>query len=106
MHLLKRDSTPTGHVDILAKIFDSAFHHSRIRCPLCEWQPTPSSQWSCVDNPYPEAFFSGCGRAWNTFETFGTCPGCTHQWQFTACLSCGQWSPHDAWYEDEDPTED
>ena len=106
MDLLKRDSTPTGHVDILAKILDSAFHHSRIRCPRCEWQPQPSSLWSCVDNPYPEAFFGGCGRAWNTFETFGLCPGCTYQWSWTACLSCGQWSPHEEWYEEEDPVDD
>jgi hypothetical protein len=101
MLLLKRDPTPTGTVDILAKILDGAFDRSRIRCPVCEWQPQPSSMWTCVDNPHPEAFLAGCGRSWNTFETFGACPGCAHQWQWTACLACGQWSPHELWYDDE-----
>ena len=101
MHLLRRESTPSDIAGILAKIVDDAFHRSRIRCPKCDWQPGPSSLWTCVDTPFPEAFRGGCGRSWNTFETSGACPGCAHQWQWTACLVCSQWSLHEDWYEDE-----
>ena len=101
MHLLKREPTPTGIAEILTRIVDDAFDRSRIRCPKCEWQPAPASTWTCVDNEFPEVFHGGCGRSWNTFETFGRCPGCSHQWQWTACLSCGVWSPHETWYDHE-----
>jgi hypothetical protein len=101
LDLLKRDPTPSDVADILTKIRDGAFERSRIRCPQCEWQPLPSSLWTCVDVPFPEAFHAGCGRSWNTFETFGACPGCAHQWHWTACLSCARWSLHEDWYEDE-----
>ena len=72
----------------------------RIRCPLCAWQPVPSSLWSCVSVGAPEHFDRGCGTAWNTFLTRGRCPGCAHQWRFTSCLQCHQWSPHEEWYDD------
>ncbi|HEX9241335.1 MAG TPA: hypothetical protein VF875_02725 [Anaeromyxobacter sp.] len=61
----------------------------RIRCPLCRWQPVKSSRWYC----------SHCGARWNTFETGGVCPGCTHRWLVTACLSCQRYSRHADWYE-------
>jgi hypothetical protein len=70
----------------------------RIRCPLCLWQPRRSDRWCCVDCAAPEYFFNGCGTQWNTFETRGICPGCGHQWQWTACLACHGWSLHDDWY--------
>ena len=70
----------------------------RIRCPLCEWQPTPSSLWSCYGADTPEAPFTGCGTEWNTFDTGGKCPGCGHQWRWTSCLRCGGWSLHAEWY--------
>lgn len=68
-------------------------HHSslcgpRIRCPHCEWSPTPADIWTCA-----------CGHAWNTFDTGGVCPGCLHQWLKTQCLSCQSWSAHSDWYE-------
>ncbi|MDQ3800088.1 MAG: hypothetical protein M3384_11585 [Acidobacteriota bacterium] len=73
---------------------------SRIRCPLCRWQPRASSRWCCVaDGGYPHFFYGGCGAVWNTFETRGLCPGCNHQWTWTDCLRCWQSSPHEAWYE-------
>jgi hypothetical protein len=75
---------------------------SGIRCPLCSWQPRPSSRWACVDCPTPELFFGGCGTVWNTFDTHGVCPRCTHAWQWTSCLACGGWSLHDDWYIDEE----
>jgi hypothetical protein len=26
------------------------------------------------------------------------CPGCAHQWRYTACLRCEGWSLHEDWY--------
>jgi hypothetical protein len=77
---------------------DKTTDFSRIRCPLCRWQPRPSSRWFCADAGFPEYFFGGCGTAWNTFASCGVCPGCTHRWQWTTCLRCGQWSLHNDWY--------
>ncbi len=71
---------------------------SRIRCPLCQWQPQKSSRWCCADAPFPENFYGGCDTHWNTFETRGKCPGCQHQWRYTTCLSCHQNSLHEKWY--------
>lgn len=59
----------------------------KIRCPLCEWQPTRSDEWSCV-----------CGHCWHTFDTGGVCPGCMTQWMETQCLHCHGWSAHSDWY--------
>ena len=63
-----------------------------IRCPLCAWQPTPSSRWCCDASDAPEPFFQGCLTYWNTFTTRGLCPGCDHQWKWTSCLRCHGWS--------------
>lgn len=71
---------------------------SRIRCPLCQWQPNASSRWCCAPNEYPEYFYGGCYTSWNSFETRGLCPGCQHQWRWTICLSCHGWSLHEDWY--------
>jgi hypothetical protein len=73
---------------------------SAIRCPRCGWQPAASSRWSCNAEHAPEPSFTGCGTVWNTFDTKGRCPGCQHQWQWTSCLSCGEWSLHLDWYEE------
>lgn len=72
---------------------------NRIRCPLCEWRPSKFSRWVCSDCENPEYFYSACGTVWNTFTTQGLCPGCKHQWRWTSCLSCSQWSLHETWYE-------
>src|SRR5262245_29181454 len=71
----------------------------RIRCPHCDWEPAPSSRWMCSWSDTPEPYFSACGAVWNTFSTRGRCPGCEHQWQWTSCLHCGEWSRHEEWYE-------
>ena len=72
----------------------------RIRCPRCQWVPESSSRWSCLDSRgYPEYFDGGCGTSWNTFQTRGKCPGCSHQWKWTICLACAAWSIHGDWYE-------
>jgi hypothetical protein len=62
----------------------------RIRCPKCSWMPTAESRWYCS---FP------CLCCWNTFATRGKCPLCGKQWLTTACLSCGEHSDHEAWYE-------
>lgn len=60
---------------------------SRIRCPICAWEPAKDSRWICT-----------CKHTWNTFDTGGVCPACLIQWTYTACLSCRSWSPHSDWY--------
>jgi hypothetical protein len=61
-----------------------------IRCPKCGWRPGPQDRWACK-----------CGHIWNTFDTGGVCPACLYQWSVTACLRCGDWSPHSDWYAQE-----
>jgi hypothetical protein len=97
---LRRDDRHGVSHDILEKFRETARRH-RIRCPSCGWQPAPSSRWFCVAAGPPEHFSPGCGTSWNTFDTRGRCPGCDHQWRWTACLACGAWAPHDDWYEPE-----
>jgi hypothetical protein len=80
---------------------DEAPDYERIRCPHCRWRPRASSRWYCVECPHPEQFDAGCGTGWNTFDTRGRCPGCGHQWRWTACLSCNEWALHEDWYERE-----
>lgn len=65
-----------------------------IRCPSCKWRPTKHDTWGCAP---------GCGYSWNTFETRGECPSCGKRWTKTQCTRCGQWSDHDAWYEQDKP---
>ena len=71
----------------------------RIRCPLCDWQPSAADVWACESYGTPEPYFGGCGTIWNTFATHGRCPGCAHQWTWTSCPHCAQWSLHEDWYE-------
>jgi DNA-directed RNA polymerase subunit RPC12/RpoP len=78
---------------------------SRIRCPLCSWQPEASSRWCCSCVGTPEPRFESCGTVWNTFDTRGRCPGCGHQWRWTTCLRCAAASLHEDWYEDSDGSE-
>src|SRR4051794_30533938 len=96
--LLKRD--PSRLDDIDEKIaFDEDEPLEGIRCPLCRWHPSPSSRWSCLSLDGPEPPFPACGAVWNTFSTRGRCPGCSHQWRWTSCLRCGEWSLHEDWYD-------
>ena len=97
----KRDDPTRGVIDIVAHMRDTAKRH-RIRCPACGWQPDKSARWLCVETGAPEHFSPGCGTAWNTFDTRGRCPGCSHQWQWTACLHCSAWARHDDWYTPEE----
>jgi DNA-directed RNA polymerase subunit RPC12/RpoP len=81
---------------------DEAPEFERIRCPACRWRPRASDRWVCGDRGHPEYFYSGCWTCWNTFDTRGLCPGCGHQWRWTCCLSCHEWSLHEDWYEKDD----
>ena len=98
MLLLKHAPTPDLHA--FDRLLDDDDALSGIRCPLCGWRPSAASRWSCSAIGTPEPFFEGCGTIWNTFSTAGRCPGCSHQWQWTSCLQCEQWSPHADWYEE------
>jgi hypothetical protein len=74
-----------------------------IRCPKCAWRPSQSDRWCCLAIDTPEPPFDFCMTEWNTFSTHGRCPGCRHQWTWTSCLRCGQWSLHEDWYEHRAP---
>jgi rubrerythrin len=100
LFLFQKNSTPGKFIDESEKLKDDSTDFSRIRCPVCRWQPNASSRWYCADAGYPHYFFNGCGTVWNTFDTRGRCPGCGHQWKWTDCLRCGNCSPHEAWYEE------
>jgi len=80
---------------------DETLDFSRIRCPLCKWQPKPSHRWFCAPCGLPEFYADGCGAHWNTFTTRGRCPGCSHQWRWTSCLNCEGWFLHEDWYEND-----
>ena len=99
--LLKNHRAPVPTIiDVPGAHDQEAFN--RIRCPLCTWQPSPSSRWCCDCVGTPEPAFEGCGTVWNTFATRGRCPGCHHQWRWTSCLRCEQPSLHVDWYEETD----
>ena len=85
----------------LQRVLAPAPGKARIRCPHCLWQPRRNSIWTCLPIGAPEYLARGCGHSWNTFDTQGLCPGCSHQWLHTSCLACGQWALHVDWYERE-----
>src|SRR5258707_12233694 len=97
-HLFQKTPVPDDITDSLAGLDEAETQLRRIRCPLCHWQPQSSSLWCCLNCGHPEYFYEGCGTSWNTFTTKGLCPGCLHQWRYTACLQCAGWSLHDDWY--------
>jgi hypothetical protein len=94
---LFRKTSNSDESIIVEKLKETPVDFSRIRCPLCRWQPSASSRWFCADDD----FHFGCGTDWNTFDTRGICPGCNYQWKWTDCLRCFRSSPHEAWYENE-----
>ena len=97
LHLFEKSRVVKNLSDKLEELEDQS-DFGRIRCPLCRWQPRRFDRWCCVDCADPEYFFNGCGAVWNTFETRGVCPNCSHHWQWTACLACHGWSLHEDWY--------
>ncbi len=94
----RRTFSPDDIAEKLPQTAKSETDFSRIRCPLCSWQPQKSSRWWCADAGFPEYFYEACGTSWNTFETGGRCPGCAHLWRWTSCLRCGENSLHKDWY--------
>jgi len=99
VHLLRRPvPTPVVVRDPGESRDEDEGGEPRIRCPKCDWQPDATSRWNCAPVDEPEHFPDGCGTTWNTFATRGCCPGCQHIWQWTSCLACHEWSPHEDWY--------
>jgi hypothetical protein len=99
--LLKKDLRQDQSTDTKFELEDDR-DFVGIRCPRCRWQPKASSTWYCDGSRTPESPFDGCGTTWNTFVTRGRCPGCGHQWRWTVCHRCDQWSLHEDWYEERD----
>jgi hypothetical protein len=99
--LFQKTLLPEEFVEKAVEIEREETDFSRIRCPLCKWQPRASDRWMCLDCGHPEFFFNGCYTSWNTFSTGGRCPGCAHQWRWTSCLRCEGWSLHEEWYAEE-----
>lgn len=102
LSLLKRSPSLETPLKVVPDL-DERDAFAGIRCPLCDWRPDDSSLWRCDPSHGPEPPFPGCGAVWNTFRTAGQCPGCSHQWKWTSCLSCHRWSLHADWYEDKRP---
>jgi hypothetical protein len=100
LQLFKDERVSGGTLVNISRDEEESF--SGIRCPQCHWRPSASSRWCCECAGTPEPRFDACGAEWNTFSTRGRCPGCAHQWRWTSCLRCGQWSLHDEWYETEE----
>ncbi len=99
--LLQKNLDENEMIDRLKGMeLDESDDYRRIRCPHCNWQPKASSRWFCSDCDHPEYFYNGCGSFWNTFDTEGICPGCSHKWRWTSCLDCGEWALHKDWYQE------
>lgn len=99
--LFQKGKLPDDVIERATRLNEEESRYRRIRCPVCQWQPTASSRWMCSNCGYPEFFYHACGTVWNTFDTRGRCPGCQHQWRWTMCLSCWAWSRHEDWYRPE-----
>jgi hypothetical protein len=98
--LFLKESRKADDIVIPSTTLDDDDELNGIRCPLCAWRPSPRDLWCCLRLPdSPEPPFPSCGTMWNTFSTRGKCPGCRHQWKWTTCFQCHQWSLHDDWYE-------
>ena len=97
--LLLKESRKTEQIVADVARLDDDDELQGIRCPKCSWRPTRSDLWCCFALDTPEPPFDFCLTSWNTFSTHGRCPGCRHQWIWTSCLSCEEWSLHEDWYE-------
>ena len=99
--LLFKDSRKTERIVIPREdLLEDDGQLEGIRCPKCAWRPKASDMWCCFAIDTPEPPFNFCMTTWNTFSTHGKCPGCQHQWLWTSCLHCAQWSLHVDWYEE------
>ena len=56
-------------------------------CPSCGKPPITGNFWQC----------GNCNTAFDTFATFGQCPGCAARFNITACGECGTRSPIAQW---------
>jgi Zn-dependent protease len=71
----------------LLRTMEAAPKRDGFACPQCKAPPPVGEFWRCA-----------CGQMFDTFATRGRCPRCARAFQFTACNSCNQMSPHPAFY--------
>jgi hypothetical protein len=55
LELKKSDSTKFD-LKVIEKFEDAPTDFSKIRCPVCTWQPRPFDRWICTDVDAPEFF--------------------------------------------------
>ncbi|MEP6924740.1 MAG: hypothetical protein ABI954_09770 [Pyrinomonadaceae bacterium] len=96
--LFRKTLKPEETIDKVTELDRKENHFERIRCPLCQWEPQSADRWTCADGGHPEYYYGACYTSWNTFATRGMCPGCHHQWRWTTCLRCHDFSLHEDWY--------
>lgn len=58
-----------------------------IQCPSCGVAPPPGAYWTCP-----------CGKAFDVFESRGTCPNCGGMFTMIPCPACQQLAPPGAWF--------
>jgi Zn-dependent protease/DNA-directed RNA polymerase subunit RPC12/RpoP len=56
-------------------------------CPVCHVAPPAGAVWRCGQ----------CGRAFDPFETLGTCPHCSASYAAMSCPECGSLRPLAEW---------
>jgi Zn-dependent protease len=56
-------------------------------CPACKTAPVIGDYWKCGQ----------CGKAFDTFQSGGTCPYCGTQFPVTRCMDCGAAHPVSEW---------
>ena len=56
-------------------------------CPSCRVAPPVGNFWKC----------SGCGKAFDTFQSRATCPNCRVEFPSTMCLDCRKQHPLSEW---------
>lgn len=66
---------------------DQMPRHEGFACPSCKEVPHCGNLWQC----------SGCGTAFDAFETKATCPKCAALFAETRCPQCGRLNPLSAW---------
>lgn len=65
----------------------NASSRAGVQCPSCGVAPPPGAYWTCP-----------CGRAFDVFESRGTCPNCGGMFAMIPCPACQQSAPPGAWF--------
>jgi len=61
--------------------------HLGYACPCCQTAPPVGNFWKCPQ----------CSNAFDTFQTYATCPHCALKFDVTGCLDCGRKYPFSEW---------